>query len=414
MTKKLLINATVATLKNDQSYGIIENAAIATQAEKIIWIGPMSDLDPDLSNNAHEQVNCQHRLITPGLIDCHTHIVYGGDRAGEFEMRLEGVSYEELALRGGGILSTVNNTRQASLQSLFASAQSRLNGLMNEGVTTIEIKSGYGLDADTEIKMLSVADQLDKQNQITVQKTFLGAHAMPSEFAGQKQAYINHVCDVMLPAVHATGWVDAVDGFCEGIAFSVEQMAAVFDKALDLNLPIKLHAEQLSHLGGAVMAASRGALSVDHIEYLQPDEARVLAKSGTVAVLLPGAFYTLKETQLPPVKALVDNGVAIAIATDLNPGSSPLNSLLLTMNMACTLFSLTPTQALAGTTINAAKALGMDKHIGSLEVGKYADLVIWDTDNPAMLSYQIGANPCLNVMKAGQWRKNQLSSFNIK
>lgn len=408
MRSKLLTNASVVTLCDQQSYGLIENAALVIEGEKIAWVGSMSELDNDIHLNAAEKIDCQQRLVTPGLIDCHTHIVYGGDRAVEFEMRLEGASYEEIALSGGGIISTVNQTRKASTSVLYTSANTRLHGLMNEGVTTIEIKSGYGLDSDTEIKMLEVADQLAKFNHMTVQKTFLGAHALPPEFAGQKDAYIKHVCDVMLPSAHEAGLVDAVDGFCEGIAFSVEQISAVFDTARDLGLPVKLHAEQLSHMGGAVMAASRGALSVDHIEYLKHGEASILAENNTVAVLLPGAFYTLRETRLPPVKALVEQGVAIAIATDLNPGSSPLNSLLLAMNMACTLFSLTPTQALAGTTINAAKALGLDKDIGSIEAGKIADLVIWDTDNPAMLSYQIGANPCLNVMMAGKWRKKQL------
>ena len=409
MTNKLLLNATVATLKNDQCYGLIENAALVIEGERIAWVGPAGELTSDYIESAAEQIDCQGRLVTPGLIDCHTHIVYGGDRAGEFEMRLEGASYEEIAVNGGGIVSTVNDTRLANAESLYESANKRLLGLMNEGVTSIEIKSGYGLDLETEVKMLSVADQLAKQNQIRVQKTFLGAHALPAEYKGEKQAYIDHVCEVMLPAAHQTGLIDAVDGFCEGIAFSVEQMAAVFEKAKQLGLPIKLHAEQLSHLGGAVMACRKGALSVDHIEYLQPDEARVLAQNDTVAVLLPGAFYTLRETQLPPVQALAEQNVAIAIATDLNPGSSPLNSILLTMNMACTLFSLTPTQALAGTTINAAKALGIEKDTGSIEVGKSADLVIWDTKNPALLSYQIGANPCLNVMIAGDWRKTSLA-----
>ncbi len=408
MDTTLIVNATLATLKDEKSYGLIEHAALVVVGDKIAWVGPMTGLDSGLYENAAQKVDCQHRLVTPGLIDCHTHTVYGGDRAREFEMRLEGASYEEIATSGGGILSTVSQTRNASMQALFTAANSRLAGMMDEGVTTIEIKSGYGLDSQTEIKMLAVADQLAKHNSIRVQKTFLGAHALPPEFAGQKDAYIKYVCDEMLPAAHEAGLVDAVDGFCEGIAFSVEQISAVFDKARDLGLPIKLHAEQLSHLGGAVMAASRGALSVDHIEYLRADEARVLADNKTVAVLLPGAFYTLKETRLPPVSTLSEEGVAVAIATDLNPGSSPLHSLLLAMNMACTLFSLTPTQALAGTTINAARALGLDKDVGSIEVGKIADLVIWDTDNPAMLSYQIAANPSLNIMIAGEWRKKQL------
>ncbi len=409
MPTKIISNATLATLRDDQSYGLIPSAAIAIKDGKIAWLGPMTSIPDEISSQSTELMDCGNRLLTPGLIDCHTHIVYAGDRATEFEKRLQGASYEEIAQNGGGINSTVTQTRNASQQALYAQADSRLSGLMNEGVTTLEIKSGYGLDTDNEIKMLKVADQLAKTRQIRIQKTFLGAHTLPPEYAGQKDAYIDQVCDVMLPAAFAAGLVDAVDGFCENIAFSVEQMERVFDKAQSLGLSIKLHAEQLSHLGGAVMAAQRGALSVDHIEHLHPDEAQLLTANNTVAVLLPGAFYTLGETLKPPVQALRENRVPIAIATDLNPGSSPLNSLLLAMNMACTLFSLTPVEALAGTTINAAKALGLDKEIGSLEVGKSADLVIWDTDNPAMLVYQIGANPCLRTMVAGEWRNNSIT-----
>ncbi|MCP4010110.1 MAG: imidazolonepropionase [Proteobacteria bacterium] len=409
MPFKIISNATLATMRDDQSYGLIPSAAIAIKDGEIAWLGPMASIPDELTSQSAELLDCGNRLLTPGLIDCHTHIVYAGDRATEFEKRLQGASYEEIAQSGGGINSTVVQTREACQQALYAQADSRLSGLMNEGVTTLEIKSGYGLDSDNEIKMLKVADQLAKTRQIRIQKTFLGAHSLPPEYAGQKDAYIDHVCNVMLPAAFEAGLVDAVDGFCESIAFSVEQMQRVFDKAQSLGLAVKLHAEQLSHLGSAVMAAQRGALSVDHIEFLRPDEARLLAENKTVAVLLPGAFYTLNETQKPPVEALREHKVPIAIATDLNPGSSPLNSLLLAMNMACTLFSLTPVEALAGTTINAAKALGLEKETGSLEVGKSADLVIWDTDNPAMLAYQIGANPCLSTMVAGEWRKNSLS-----
>ena len=414
MPYKLLVNATVATMQDDKSYGLIPSGAIVVEEDNIVWIGKNSEIPVQFDNHSIEKIDCEMRLVTPGLIDCHTHLVYGGDRAREFEMRLEGASYEEIARSGGGINSTVKQTRSSSEEELFIHAQKRLSGLMNEGVTTLEIKSGYGLDTENEIKMLKVANLLAFKNQIRIQKTFLGAHALPPEYSGQKDDYINNVCDVMLPQAVKAGLVDAVDGFCEGIAFSVEQMEKVFNKATELNLPIKLHAEQLTYLGGAVMAAKRGALSVDHIEYLKPEEADTLAANNTVAVLLPGAFYTLKETQKPPVKSLRQSDVPIAIATDLNPGSSPLNSLLLTMNMACTLFSLTPTQAFAGVTINAAKALGLANKIGSLEVGKAADLVIWDIDNPAMLSYQIGANPCLNVMIAGEWRKKGLLTGEYK
>jgi len=409
MPLKIISNAILATMRDDQSYALIPSAAIAIKDGKIAWLGPMASIPDEISSQSTELLDCGNRLLTPGLIDCHTHIVYAGDRATEFEKRLQGASYEEIAQSGGGINSTVTQTREASQQALYAQADSRLSGLMNEGVTTLEIKSGYGLDSENEIKMLKVADQLAKTRQIRIQKTFLGAHTLPPEYAGRKDAYIDQVCNVMLPAAFEAGLVDAVDGFCESIAFSVEQMERVFDKAQSLGLAVKLHAEQLNHLGSAVMAAQRGALSVDHIEFLCPDEARLLAANKTVAVLLPGAFYTLNETQKPPVEALREHKVPIAIATDLNPGSSPLNSLLLAMNMACTLFSLTPVEALAGTTINAAKALGMEKEIGSLEVGKSADLVIWDTDNPAMLAYQIGANPCLSTMVAGEWRKNSIA-----
>ena len=413
MSLKLISNATLATLQDDQSYGLIPSAAVAIKDDKIAWLGAMPSIPDQFLSDSIECVDCNNRLLTPGLIDCHTHIVYAGDRATEFEKRLQGVSYEEIARTGGGINATVTQTRNASRETLFNQASSRLAGLMNEGVTTFEIKSGYGLDSDNEIKMLQVAEQLARTNHIRIQKTFLGAHTLPPEYVEQKDAYIDHVCDVMLPAAFEAGLVDAVDGFCDGIAFSVMQMERVFDKAQSLGLPVKLHAEQLSYLGGAVMAAQRGALSVDHLEHLHPDNAPLLAENKTVAVLLPGAFYTLSETLKPPVKALREHKVPIAIATDLNPGSSPLNSLLLAMNMACTLFSLTPLEALAGTTINAAKALGLDNDIGSLEVGKSADLVIWDTDDPAVLAYQIGANPCLSTMIAGEWRKNEMLDPNL-
>ncbi len=408
MPLKLIINAELATMRDDLSYGLIPSAAIAIQGGKIAWLGPMASIPDEISQQSTETLDCGGRLLTPGLIDCHTHMVYAGNRASEFEQRLQGTSYEQIARTGGGIFSTVTQTRSASQQTLYAQADSRLSRLMNEGVTTFEIKSGYGLDSENEIKMLKVADQLAKVRKVRIQKTFLGAHTLPPEYAGQKDAYIDQVCNVMLPAAFEAGLVDAVDGFCEKIAFSVEQMERVFDKAQSLGLPVKLHAEQLSYLGSAVMAAQRGALSVDHIEHLRPDEAKLLAANKTVAVLLPGAFYTLNETHKPPVQSLREHQVPIAVATDLNPGSSPLNSLLLAMNMACTLFSLTPVEALAGTTINAAKALGMENDIGSLELGKSADLAIWDTDNPAMLAYQIGANPCLSTMIAGEWRTNKI------
>jgi imidazolonepropionase len=343
--------------------------------------------------------------MTPGLIDCHSHLVYGGDRADEFELRLEGASYEEIARAGGGIQSTVKATRDANQEDLLSSAKKRLTPLLNEGVTTLEIKSGYGLDSETEIKMLRVAKQLEIDCSIRIQKTFLGAHALPAEYKNRSDDYIDLVCNRMLPEAHAAGLVDAVDVFIETIAFTVAQAERVFACAESLGLPVKAHVEQLSNMGGAVMAAKRQALSVDHIEYLAEEDVPAIAQNNTVAVLLPGAFYVLRETKMPPIGALRAKGVLMAIATDANPGSSPVHSLLLIMNMACTLFRLTPAEALRGVTINAAKALGLDNELGSLSVGKQADLVLWDTNKPSMLSYQIGLNPCAAIMRSGIWRK---------
>ena len=401
MPQTLFINATIACLDSESGYGLREHGAVLVEAGKIAWLGAMKD-QPAVSDA--EVIDCAGRLLTPGLIDCHSHLVYGGDRADEFEMRLEGVSYAEIAQRGGGIISTVNATRAASEAELFAQALPRLNSLLAEGVTTIEIKSGYGLDSDNEIKMLRVARQLEREFQIRVQKTFLGAHALPPEYAGRSDDYIEQVCAEMLPRAHAEGLVDAVDVFIESIAFSLAQGTRVFDCAQALGLPIKAHVEQLSDLGGAVIAATRGALSVDHIEYLAATDVASLAQSETVAVLLPGAFYVLRETQLPPLAALREHEVPMALASDANPGSSPVTSLLLVMNMACTLFRLTPAEALRGVTINAARALGLATEIGSIEVGKQADIVLWNVAKPSMLSYQIGLNPCAAVMQAGNWR----------
>jgi imidazolonepropionase len=403
----LFTHARIATLAGDSGYGLIDDGALLVNGRVIEWTGPMSDLKPVAGA---EMVNCGSRLITPGLIDCHTHLVYGGDRADEFELRLEGASYEEIARKGGGIVSTVRATRQASDTELLAQTRPRLRQLLSEGVTTLEIKSGYGLDAENEIKMLRVAKQLGDENQIRIQKTFLGAHALPPEYSDRADDYIQAICEDMLPRAHAEGLVDAVDVFIESIGFSLQQAERVFDVALKLGLPIKAHVEQLSDLGGAVMVARRSALSVDHIEYLKVDDVPHLLEHGSVAVLLPGAFYVLRETQLPPIEALRANKVPVAIATDANPGSSPVTSLLLMMNMACTLFKLTPAEALRGVTINAAKALGLETEIGSLEAGKQADLVIWDVDKPSKLSYQIGMNSCAAVMQAGNWRKPLESS----
>ena len=401
MPQTLFTNATIACLDGESGYGLREHGALLVEAGKIVWLGAQQD-QPAVSNA--EVIDCSGRLLTPGLIDCHSHLIYGGDRADEFEMRLEGASYAQIAQQGGGIISTVNATRAASEAQLLAQALPRLNSLLDEGVTTLEIKSGYGLDSDNEIKMLRVARQLETEFQIRVQKTFLGAHAVPPEFAGRSDDYIDLVCNEMLPRAHAEGLVDAVDVFIESIAFSLEQGAKVFDCAQALGLPIKGHVEQLSDLGGTVMAAARGALSVDHVEYLAVADVARLAQSKTVAVLLPGAFYVLGETQLPPLAALREHKVPIALATDANPGSSPVTSILLVMNMACILFRLTPAEALRGVTINAARGLGLETEIGSLEVGKQADIVLWNVDKPSMLSYQIGINPCVAVMQAGHWR----------
>lgn len=387
----LLTHTKIATMAEDtDGIGLIEDAALAIEGEKIAWVGP-ADQIPDAYRypNAHDLTG---RLITPGLIDCHTHVVFGGNRAREFEMRLEGASYEELARAGGGILSTVNATRAANEKDLLADALTCVDALIAEGVTTIEVKSGYGLDIDTELKMLRVARQIADTRPIRVKSTFLGAHAIPAEYQDRADAYIDEVCLPALDAAHAEGLVDAVDGFCEGIAFSLAQIARVFERARDHGLPVKLHAEQLSDLGGAKLAAEYGALSADHLEYLSDDGIRALVEAGTVAVLLPGAFYTLRETQAPPVESLRKQTVPMAVATDCNPGSSPLASLLLAMNMAATLFRMTPTETLSGVTRTAARALGL-KDCGVIAPGMRADLAVWDVSDPAELSYRIGFNP---------------------
>ena len=387
MLDSLWRGAHVATMKNGH-YSVIENAAIGVLDGRIVWIG-------DASNLPMYQTQKEHDLgggwITPGLIDCHTHLVFGGNRAGEFEQRLNGVSYQDIAKQGGGIASSVKATRDASDAELIASASRRLKSLIADGVTTIEIKSGYGLSLDGELKMLRVATELENQFPVTVKRTCLAAHAMPPEF-DDKDAYIDFLCDTVLPKVAALGMADAVDAFCEGIAFSTEQVERYFQTAKSLGLPVKIHAEQLSSLGGTRMAASFKALSADHIEFIEEEDVKAMAESGTVAVLLPGAFFTLKETQRPPIALLRQYGVPMAIATDANPGTSPALSLRLMMNMSCTLFGLTPEEALAGATILAAKALGMGDTHGSLEVGKTADFVCWDVESPGELSYWLGGN----------------------
>jgi len=384
----LFTNARIVTLAAEAGYGLIEAGALVTEGDRIAWVGPEADLPARYAGD--ERQDCGGRLMTPGLVDCHTHLVFGGDRAAEFEMRLEGASYEEVARAGGGILSTVRDTRAASEAELLAAALARADHLLAEGVTTLEIKSGYGLDRETELKMLRVARQIGAARGVTVRTSFLGAHAVPPEM--EADAYLDEVCLPTLRAAHAEGLVDAVDGFCEGIAFSRAQMARVFDLAAELGLPVKLHAEQLSHQGGARLAAETGALSADHLEWATAEDARAMAAAGTVAVLLPGAFYTLRETRLPPLDAFREAGVAMALATDCNPGSSPLTSLLLAMNMGCTLFRMTPEEALRGVTSQAARALGLADR-GRLVAGHRADLCLWEVRQPAELSYRIGYNP---------------------
>ncbi|WP_299788703.1 imidazolonepropionase [uncultured Marivita sp.] len=385
----VLTGVTAATMAGSADpYCLVRDAAVAVRDGRIAWVGPEVDLPSDFAG--FEQRPMDGRLITPALIDCHTHIVHGGNRAREFEMRLNGASYEEIARAGGGIVATVAATRAASQEALLASALPRIDAMIAQGVGTVEIKSGYGLDTETELKMLRVARTIGQKRPIRIVTSFLGAHAVPA--GSDADAYIDDICIPTLRAAQAEGLVDAVDGFCEGIAFDTNQIARVFDVAQELGLPVKLHAEQLSHLGGTALAARYKALSADHVEYATEDDAKALAASGTVAVLLPGAFYTIHETQPPPVQAFRDHGVPMAVGTDWNPGSSPLGSLLLAMNMACTLFRLTPAEALAGTTRNAARALGLTD-CGMIAPGLRADLAVWDVTDPAELSYGIGITP---------------------
>ena len=400
----LWVNARLVTMTTGNGeYGMVENGAVAVTGDRISWLGSMRDLPADARLNTPRVVDANRHCITPGLIDCHTHLVYGGNRAREFELRLKGASYEELQQAGGGILSTVNATRNASLNELLAAAKRRAEALKREGVTTVEIKSGYGLDVETELKMLRAARLLgDGDPQLDVKTTFLGAHALPPDYSSDRDAYIRLVADKMLSQVYLENLADAVDGFCETIAFSPEELEPVFDRAKELGMDVKLHADQLSDLDGATLAARYQALSADHLEYTSEAGVDALARAGTVAVLLPGAFYILKETQKPPVELLRRYRVPIAIATDANPGSSPVLSLLLMLNMACTLFSLTTEEALAGVTRNAARALGLLGDRGTLETGKRADFVIWDVAHPAELAYMVGGNPCLDVIKNGK------------
>lgn len=398
----LFIGFNLATMTDGgQSYGELKGSALAIGAGKILWIGKESDL-PVYSQEAVKVVQGDGKWITPGLIDCHTHIIYGGDRANEFEMRLQGKSYQEIAENGGGIVSTVKATRAASEEELYQSALKRLSALQAEGVTTLEIKSGYGLDLENEIKMLNVAEKLHQKTSVSVHKTFLGAHTVPQEYKNKPDDYIDMVCEQMLPSIAQAKLADAVDVFCENIGFTLEQTEKVFKAAAQHDLKIKVHAEQLSNIGATELASKYKALSSDHIEYLDSAGIAAMAQANMVAVLLPGPFYFIRETQLPPIELLRENNVAMAIATDSNPGTSPLNSILLMLNMACTLFKLTPSEALAGITCNAAKALGVEHSIGKIAQGMVADLAIWDIESPAQLAYQFGVTPLAAVYKQGK------------
>jgi imidazolonepropionase len=394
------LNARLATLTDGRpGVGVIEPGAIAAREGRIAFAGPEDQL-PAAWRDSARVIDCEGRWITPALIDCHTHLVYGGDRAHEFELRLAGATYEQIAREGGGILSTVRATRAATEEELLRSALLRLDALIAEGVGTVEVKSGYGLELDAERKSLSVARRLAQQRQVTVRTTFLGAHALPPEFANKRAAYIGCVADEMLPMLAGEGLIDAVDGFCEAIAFTRDEIARVFAAARRAGLPVKLHADQLSNSGGASLAAEYGALSADHLEYADEAGLAAMAKAGVVAVLLPGAYYVLRERQTPPIDLMRKHRLPMAVATDANPGTSPLTSLLLALNMAATLFGLTVDECLAGATRNAARALGVGDQIGTIEAGKWADLAIWDIERPAELVYRLGFNP----LHARVWR----------
>jgi imidazolonepropionase len=394
------LNARLATLvEGDPGLGAVDSGAILAREGRIAFVGWQEEL-PTQWRNAARVIDCEGRWITPALIDCHTHLVYGGDRAREFELRLAGATYEQIARQGGGILSTVCATRAASEDELTRSALKRLDALIAEGAGTVEVKSGYGLDLATERKSLRVARELAEQRNVTIRTTFLGAHALPPEYADRRDAYIDYVSDTMIPTLASEGLIDAIDGFCERIAFTPDEIARAFAAARRAGIPVKLHADQLSDSGGAALAASFGALSADHLEYADDDGLVAMAKAGVVAVLLPGAFYVLKERQAPRVDLMRKHRLPIAVATDSNPGTSPMTSILLALNMAATLFGLTVDECLAGATRNAARALGLASETGSLEVGKWADLAIWDIERPAELVYRLGFNP----LHARVWR----------
>ncbi len=396
----LITDANLATMRAGHgAYGIVENAAVAVRDGRIDWLGPLAELPAGAARATHSAAG---QWLTPGLIDCHTHLVFGGNRAAEFEQRLEGVSYEAIARAGGGIMSTVRATRAATDEELLAAASRRLQALQRDGVTTLEIKSGYGLDLDTELRLLRIARKLGELHDVTVRTTFLGAHALPKDFAGNADAYIDFVCDEVMPAVHAEGLADAVDAYCESIAFSPQQVERVFTKARALGLDVKLHADQLSDGGGAELAARHRALSADHLEYTGEAGIKALAAAGSVAVLLPGAFVTLRETQAPPVALLREHGVPMALASDCNPGTSPIASLRAIMALATSQFRLTPEECLAGVTRNAALALGIEAQCGTLEVGKRADLAQWRIDHPRELSYWLGLDELSCLFRAGR------------
>jgi len=403
------LNANLATMVPVNPYGAIKDGALVVSGKKLTWVGKRADLPSGIKSRARKIHDAQGRWITPGLVDCHTHLVYAGNRASEFELRLQGVSYEEIARRGGGILSTVSATRSANEATLLEQSAPRLISLLAEGVTTIEIKSGYGLDLETEIKMLRVIKLLGQEFPVTTCPSFLGAHALPPEFQGRSDAYIDFICDDVLPRLKAENLATAVDAFCEKMAFSAEQTERVFKAAVQQGLRVKLHAEQISDQGGAALAAKYHALSADHLEYLSEESVKALRGSGTVAVLLPGAFYFLRESRKPPIEMLRRYGVPMAVSTDCNPGTSPVGSLLLMLNMACTFFQLTPEEALAGATRNAARALGLEGRIGTLESGKDADFVMWDILEPAELAYHMAFNPCRSVIRQGQTVRSQES-----
>ena len=393
----LFTNVRLATMVG--GYGEQPDAALAVKDGRIAWIGPRAH-----APQATREHDCGGAWMTPGLVDCHTHIVHAGNRSNEWEARLNGATYEDIARQGGGIMSTVRATREADVDALVAASLPRVQAMLREGVTTLEIKSGYGLELESEARMLQAARRIGELLPVRVATTFLGAHALPPEFAGRADDYVTEVCERMLPRLAEQGLVDAVDAFCERIGFSNAQTGRIFAAARKLGLPVKLHAEQLSDQQGAALVARFGGLSADHLEYLSPEGIAAMADAGTVAVLLPGAYYFLRETVQPPVAALREAGVPMAVSTDCNPGTSPMTSLLLAMNMACTLWRLTPQEALLGTTANAARALGLQNEIGTLEVGKQADLALWDIARPADLAYAIGFNPCKAVCKAGALR----------